>query len=109
MTSCEHSYDYSYVVTNKAENTIKVHVITFRIDSVFVIQKDSSQLLFTKDHGIEGPKGPYSDDVSNDLEKFEITIKDSIQSKRDYLKNDAWTFNSENGKYSTIVTESEFE
>lgn len=106
LTSCEYSYDYSYVVTNKTDAEIKVHVKTFRIDSVFVILMDSSKLLFIDDHGIEGSKGPYFDDVINDLDKFEVTKNDTLKSKRDYLKNDMWTF--EKGRYSTIVTNNEF-
>ncbi len=107
LTSCEYSYDYSYEVTNKSDTEIKVYVKTFRIDSIFVISKDSSELLFIKDHGIEGSKGPYFDDVTHDLDLFEVTKNNTLKSKRDYLKNEAWAFDK--GKYSTVVTNGEFE
>jgi len=106
ITSCEHAYDYSYLVTNKSDVEIDVYVKTFRIDSVFIIPKDSTQLLLITDHGIEGSKGPYDRRVTGDLDKFEVTKNDTLKSKRDYLKNDAWTFKK--GKYSTIVTDDEF-
>ena len=106
MSGCEYAYDYSYTVTNKSDGQIKVYVKTFRIDSTFSIPKDSTKLLFIKDHGIEGSKGPYFRNVTDDLESFVVTKGDTLKSMRDYLKNDAWTF--KNGDYSTTVTNDEF-
>jgi hypothetical protein len=106
MSGCEYAYDYSYTVTNKSDGQIKVYVKTFRIDSTFSIAKDSTKKLFIDDHGIEGSKGPYFDNVTVDLDNFKVTKNDTIMSTRDYLKNDAWTF--KNGDYSTTVTNDEF-
>ena len=107
MTSCEYRYNYSYTLTNKTDSQIKVYVKTFLIDSIYTIAKDSTEMLFIKDHGIEsGSKGPYFRKVTEDLDKFTVTINDTLVSKRDYLKNEPWTFNK--GDYSTIVTNNEF-
>jgi hypothetical protein len=106
MTSCEYAYDYSYTVTNKTDSKIKVYVKTFRIDSIFTISKDSTKILFIGDHGIEGSKGPYFDNVTVDLDNFTVTKNDTITSTRDYMKNESWIFN--NGDYSTTITNDEF-
>ena len=106
LSGCEYSYDYSYTVTNKSDRQIHVFVKTFEIDSTFLIQKDSTKKLFITWHGVEGSKGPYSRNVNVDLDSFKVTKQDIIKSKRDYLKNDAWTFI--NGDYSTTVTNEEF-
>ena len=106
ITSCEYAYDYSYTVTNKSDAQIKVYVKTFRIDSTFNISKDSTKTLFVDDHGIEGPKGPYFDNVTEDLDNFTVTKNDTLASTKDYLKNESWTF--KNGDYSTTVTNEEF-
>lgn len=107
MSGCEYSYDYSYTVTNKTDAQIKVYIKTFRIDTTFLILKDSTKTLFVDDHGIEGSKGPYYDNVTVDLNKFTVTKNDTIISTRNYLKNESWAFG--NGDYSTIVTDVEFE
>lgn len=106
MSGCDYAYDYSYTVTNKSDGQIKVYVKTLRIDSTFLILKDSTKVLFIDDHGIEGSKGPYFDDVTVDLDDFKVTKNDTLISTRDYLKNDAWTF--KDGDYSTTVTNDEF-
>jgi len=106
MTSCEYGYDYTYTLTNKTDSQIKVYVKTFRIDSIYTIAKDSTEILFITDHGIEGSKGPYFANVTEDLDKFTVTINETSVSKRDYLKNESWTFTK--GDYSTIVTNNEF-
>ena len=106
LTGCEDSYDYSYQVTNKSDAEIKIHVKTFRIDSVFIIPKDSSKLLFIDEHGIEGFNGPYFDNVTGDLDIFKVTNNGTITSERDYLENEVWAFDK--GAYSTVVTNVEF-
>ena len=111
ITSCEYSYDYSYQVTNNSDDQISVYVKTFRLDSTFIIKKDSTKVLFTSNHGIEGSKGPYFEDVKIELDEFSVTKKDNSISTKDYLKNDAWTFTIEPyfiGLYSAIVTNDEF-
>jgi len=106
MTGCEYTYDYSYTVSNKTDTQIKVYVKTFRVDSTFTILKDSTKMLFVDDHGIEGSKGQYFENVTVDLDNFTVIKNDTLTSKRDYLKNESWTFNK--GFYSTIVTNDEF-
>jgi hypothetical protein len=111
MTSCEYSYEYSYKVTNKSNSEIYVNIKTFRIDTTFFILKDSSKVLVTSNHGIEGSHGPYFENVKIDLDKFIVTKNDNVKSNRDYLMNDAWTFTKEpscKGLYSAIVTNDEF-
>lgn len=111
MTSCEYSYDYSYKVTNKSDSEISVYIKTFRIDTTFLILKDSAKVLVTSNHGIEGSHGPYFEDVKIDLDKFTVTKNDNLKSNRDYLKDDAWTFTKEPyhiGLYSATVTNDEF-
>ena len=108
FTSCEYGYDYSYRVTNMTDTLINVYAKTFLIDSTFIIPKDSTKVLLVTNHGIEGSRGPYFSDVNVDLDIFIIKKNDIITSKRDYLKNDAWSFNDNDGVYSTIVTNEEF-
>ena len=105
LTSCEYAYTYSYSVTNSSDTTIDIKVKAYITDSVFKVAKDETKILFMKDHGIEGPKGPYARDVNKDLNIFTVT-KRQIQSNRDYLKNNNWSF--EKGVYSTIITNAEF-
>lgn len=105
-SGCEHTYEYSYTVTNQSDGQIKISVKTFGVDSTFSIPKDSTKLLFSRWHGLEGNKGPYFHDVKLDLVRFSVTRNDTIKSTRDYLNNDAWTFNK--GNYSTTVTNDEF-
>ncbi len=105
LTSCEYAYTYSYSVTNLSDSTINIKVKTFRVDSVFKVTKDETKILFMTEHGIEGPKGPYPRDVNKDLE-IVIVTKGQLQSNRDYLKNNNWSF--EKGVYSTIITNAEF-
>ncbi len=106
-SGCEYAYDYSYTVTNKSDGRIDVYVKTFRIDSTFQIQKDSTKTLFIDDHGIEGSKGPYFADVTFDLDGFIVFKNDTLKSTRNYLKNETWIFKE--GDYSTTVTNDEFE
>jgi hypothetical protein len=106
MSGCEYAYDYSYTVTNKSDGQITVYVKTFRVDSTFSIPMDSTKILFIKDHGIEGSKGPYFRNVTEDLESFTVTKSDTLKSTRDYLDNEAWSFEKED--YSTTVTNDEF-
>lgn len=106
ITGCDYVYDYSYTVTNKSDTQIKVYVKTFRIDSTFLILKDSTKVLLIDDHGIEGSKGPYFDDVTVDLDDFKVIKNDTLISTRNYLKNDAWTY--KDGDYSTTVKDDEF-
>lgn len=89
MTSCEYSYDYSYKLTNKSDSEISVNIKTFRIDTTFFILKDSSKVLVTSNHGIEGSHGPYFKNDKFDLDKFIVTKNDYVKSNRDYLMNDA--------------------
>lgn len=107
MWGCEYGYDYSYTVTNKSDGQIKVYVKTFRIDSTFSIPKDSTKKLFIANHGIEGSKGPYFENVTVDLDSFMVIRNDTSMSTRNYLKNDSWNFTK--GDYSTTVTNDEFE
>lgn len=105
IAGCDYAADASYRVTNNTDGQIKVYVKTFRINSTFLIQKDSTKLLFIQEYRT-GPDGAYFRDVSEDLEFFTVTKNDTLTSTRDYLENDAWDF--ENGDYSTIVTDDEF-
>jgi hypothetical protein len=111
LTSCEYAYDYSYKLTNMADTKLDVHVKTFQIDTVFSISKDSTKVLFVKEHGIEGPHGPYFKDVKFDLKEFTVIRNGTQKSTTDYLRNDAWTFSKEpyhQGLYSTIITTDDF-
>lgn len=106
ISGCEYTYDYTYTVTNKSDGNIKVSVKTFHIDSTYTIPVDSTKILFTTDHGIEGSTGPYFSNVTDDLDSFMVKKNDTINSTRNYLVNEAWVFND--GDYSTTVTNEEF-
>lgn len=107
LTSCEYSYMYSYKITNNSDSNVDVHLKTFRIDSTYKIQKDSTKTLFTTTHGIEASGGPYFDDVKNDIVEFKVIKNKQKVSNRDFLKNDNWSYDK--GIYSIIITESDFE
>ena len=105
LTSCEYGYTYSYSVTNSCDTTVDIHLKTYKIDSVFKLTKDETKILYMTDHGVQSSKGPYFSDVNQDLKIFTVT-KGQVQSNRDYLKNDNWSF--EKGVYSAIITNDEF-
>lgn len=111
LFSCDYSYNYSYNVDNKTDDTIMISVKKIDLDSVFTLIPDSTYKLFTENHDLEGPSGPYQLDVNLIFDKFivfkEIINCDTLKSKRDYLLNNAWDY--KNGEYTTIITKSEFE
>lgn len=61
--------------------------------------------MYATDHGVEGSKGPYFEDVKDDLDVFTVT-KGQLVSKRNYLSNDSWTFDK--GDYRTTIMNSDF-
>jgi hypothetical protein len=103
--SCEYVYNYKYIVTNATDKPIEVSVKTYLKDSTFVILKDSVKIVISKGHGIEGSRGPYFQDVKEDLYLFTVT-KDKLLSKKDFLKNSSWRF--EKGDYSTQISNEDF-
>ena len=104
--SCDYVYDYTYEVTNKADSAIQIELNTLRIDSTYVIGVNETKILFITEHGLEGSKGPYFDDVSADLDKFIVTKNDTLISSKNYLDNSSWTFYE--GIYSTTINNDEF-
>lgn len=107
LTCCDYGYDYTYKVTNDSDFDVKIELETFRFDSTYFILAHERKTLFTKSHGAEGSKGPYYDDVANDLYKFVLTKNDTIFSTRDYLENAAWEYND--GLYHATIESEEFE
>lgn len=107
LASCDYAYDYTYQVTNQTNSEIKIELKTFQFDSIYSIEANGTQILFVTDHGIEGPKGPYFDDVANDLDRFVVTKSDTLISAKDYLDNSSWIYND--GLYSTEIADNEFE
>lgn len=105
-SSCEYSYDYSYTITNKSDDTIKVTIKTNEMDSTIKIGLDESKVLFVTDHGVEGSEGPYFRDVLMDLDVCLVQKADTLKSKHDYLENDSWSFHQ--GDYSAIVNNKDF-
>ncbi len=106
LISCEYSYDYTYQVTNETESEIKIELETFRIDSIYSINANETQILFVTDHGTEGSKGPYFDNVTVDLDKLIVIKNDTLISSKNYLDNSSWNYND--GIYSTTITNDEF-
>jgi hypothetical protein len=105
LVSCEYAYPYRYSVTNTSDTIISVHIKTYRIDSVCEIKRDEERIIYTTDHGIEGSKGPYFQDVSEDL--YILTVRKGVlNSKRDFLSNSSWLF--EDGTYSATFTNADF-
>lgn len=107
LSACEYAYDYTYQVKNETDSELKIELKTFRIDSIYTIAVNETKVLFITDHGIEGSKGPYFDDVSVDLDKFIVTKNDTLVSSKNYLDNSSWNF--ENGLYSTTINNDEFQ
>ena len=105
-TSCEYSYSYSYIVTNKCDAPINVNIKTFKEDSVYEIGVNESKVLYVTEHGIEGSKGPYFRDVVMDLDVFLVEKNDTLKSNKDFLENDRWSFNK--GNYSTTIINDDF-
>lgn len=105
FTSCEYSYPYRYVLTNNTDSLIYVHVKTYKIDSLYQMKSGEKKIIYETDHGIEGSRGPYFQDVNKDIMLFSVT-KGSLISHRDYLNNNSWYF--EKGEYSSTVLNSEF-
>jgi len=106
LNSCDYVYNYTYEVTNSTDGEINIELKTQSIDSVYSVSKDEKKVLFITDHGVEGSKGPYFEDVSFDLKIFTVTKSDTLKSTRNYLSNSSWTYN--NGLYRTTITLEEF-
>lgn len=106
LNSCDYSYHYSYQVKNDTDSELKIELKTFQIDSTYTIAMNESKVLLITDHGIEGPKGPYFEDVSFDLDKFIVTKDDTLISSKNYLDNSSWNF--DNGLYSSTINDDEF-
>lgn len=105
LTSCEYTYHYSYTVTNSTDTTISIHIKTYKADSVYTLPKDIKKTIYMTDHGIEGSKGPYFKDVNKDLNIF-MVMKGQLNSRRNYLTNESWTFDK--GNYRTTIINSDF-
>jgi hypothetical protein len=106
LSSCEYVYDYTYQVKNETDSEISIEVKAHMIDSIYTIGVNETKILIITDHGVEGSKGPYFEDVSSDLQSFVVTKDDTIASSKNYLANSAWNFNE--GLYSTIINKDEF-
>ena len=106
LSSCDYVYDYTYQVTNSTDSEIKIELVTHSVDSTYLISSNETKILFVTDHGVEGSKGPYFEDVSFDLKEFLVTKADTLSSTRDYLANSSWNYND--GVYKTTITEEEF-
>jgi hypothetical protein len=105
-TSCEYTYPYSYSITNSCDTTIVIHIKTYRIDSIYYLTTNTKRKLYITTHRVEGARGPYSGgSVNNDLSLF-IVAKKGVSSKRDFLKNENWSYS--NGNYYTTITNAEF-
>lgn len=110
LSSCDYGYEYAYSVKNNADTLVTVHYKHFSHDSIIVIDKNETKLLFVEMHGVEGMWGPYYDSIGREFSMFNVT-KSGIRSGRDYLKDENWTFNSSPDKvglYKTTINNSEF-
>lgn len=107
LASCDYAYDYTYKVTNDTDSEVKIKVQTFRIDSTYSISANESQILFVTDHGLEGSKGPYFEDVAEELDEFIVIKNDTIISTKDYLDNSSWNY--DDGLYHAMIEDKEFE
>lgn len=110
LSSCDYGYEYSYSVKNNTDTLVIVHYKYFSDDSSITIGKNETKLLFIDMHGGEGRWGSYYDSINREFSMFSVT-KNGIGSKRDYLKDENWTFNSSADKvvqYTTIINNGEF-
>jgi len=107
LTSCDYAYDYTYKVTNDTDSEVKIKVQTFQIDSTYSISANVTQILFVTDHGLEGSKGPYFEDVAEEINEFVVTKNDTLVSTKDYLENSSWDY--DDGLYHTTIEDIEFE
>ncbi len=110
LTSCDHYYDYEYMVENLSDSTIIVELYAENdpvLDTIYQIPTGQSLLIYECTHGNEGSDGPFFDEVSKDLTELTVKINDTLLSNRNYLENENWTFVE--GLYSTTVTNKEFD
>lgn len=103
--SCEYTYSYRYVLTNTTDSVISVHIKTYKTDSLYQVQSGEKKIIYETEHGIEGSKGPYFQDVNEDFNQLSVS-KGSLISNRNYLSNSSWLF--EKGEYATSVLTTEF-
>jgi len=101
LASCDYAYDYTYEVTNDTDSEVKIKVQTFRIDSTYSISANETQILFVTDHGLEGSKGPYFEDVAEEINVFVVTKNDTLVSTKDYLDNSSWDY--DDGLYHATI------
>ena len=107
LVSCDHTYQYTYEVTNNASSKVVIALRPIRSDSAYTLSSGETEILFVTDHGVEGARGPYFEDVRFDLDQFSVMRCDSVPSTKNYLDNSSWTYN--NGLYRAIIEDSEFE
>jgi hypothetical protein len=113
FTSCDPVYEYTYEVTNSANAEISIYLKRNHYSTledkveVFFIGRNETKIVLTSTHGVEPPDGPFFDDVTHDLDSFEVVKNTTEISNRDYLDNSSWSY--ENGQYSTTVTNDEFD
>ncbi len=113
LSSCEYGNTYYYKVTNNTDTAIFVHCKSvdtlqqYRIDTNFIIPRDSSKIIFTIDHGIQGSAQNYLWNVSKDNIKLSITRKGAL-SHRDYAKSSSWAFCEDSAMYLAVIYNSDF-
>lgn len=105
LVSCEVVQNYTYRVTNSADDEISVHVVGFGVDTLMTIPVNETRTVFVKTH-YSTITEKTKHNVALDLEHFTVE-KGGLRSRRDYLRNDSWQYDRE-GVYTAVVTDSDF-
>lgn len=105
--SCDHTYKYTYEVTNESDSEVRIDLESSRFDSSYLVSTNETIILFVTEHGVEASNGPYFKDVAYDLDEFIVTKDRTLISKKDYLDNSSWIYSD--GWYRATVTNEEFE
>ncbi len=106
LSSCDCTYDYTYVVQNNTDDSIKVYWEHINFEHTNTIPSGATEQIIITSHGVEDcDNGPFFQDVEEDLKAINVS-KNGDTSTLDYRENAQWMYS--NGKYETTVSESEF-
>lgn len=115
--SCDSSYDYTYQLTNDSNSQIRISFTRGEnssldilagsyLDTTIILKERETRTLYLLSHGVEGPSGPYFDDVNKDIKNVTVKNSDSLLSKKDYTNNTSWKF--VDGLYMSSIRSEEF-
>ncbi|TKG97212.1 hypothetical protein EYV94_01935 [Puteibacter caeruleilacunae] len=106
FTSCEHVYNYTYLIENESDSEVIIVFSNARMDSTFTVGIGEKVALYSTHHGEESSGGPFKKDVTVDIDVIMVRSNSGLISSKDYLDNAAWSF--QNGVYTAVIETSDF-